>query len=143
MVFEIGDLPDGVPQSRLLELVGSLRPFCRGVAVELPPHLPSYGVYQGCGLHAISLPLSHGEARTMKRDIAKLCMIARSLNVKSVVYDVPSADILYAAREQGATAVSGSCAGAPRQESAPISRLRLSDMRRGGNGAQSGSMVAA
>jgi len=128
MVFEISDLPDGVPQSRLSELVGSLRPFCRGVAVELPLRLPSYSAYQGCGLYAVSLSLSSGELQSMKRDLAKFRMIARSLSVKSVVYDIPGLDVVQAAREQGVTAISGACVGEPMPEPAPISRLRLSDM---------------
>lgn len=128
MFFEISDLPDGVPQSRLSELVGSLRPFCRGVAAELPPHLPSYSTYQGSGLHAVSLSLSPGDVWAMRRDIAKLSVIARSLRVKSVVYDVHGIEMLRAARDQGVTAISGSCVGAPLQEPAPISRLRLGDM---------------
>jgi len=143
MFFEISQLPEGVPQSRLLDLVGSLRPFCRGVAAELPSHLPSYSAYQGCGLHAISLPLLHGEVGTMTRDIAKLGMIARSLNVKSVIYDVPTVDLVLAAREHGVTAVASPCIGTTQREPSAISRLRLRDLQKERNDSRREGTVLA
>jgi len=130
LFFEIVDLPEGVPQSRLSELVGSLRPFCRGVTAELPPHLPSCSTYQGSGLHAVSLSLSaEGDSGT-RRDIAKLSLIARSLCVRSFVHGVTRMEMLHAARNHGVTAISGSCVGMPLLEPAPISRLHLNDMEK-------------
>ena len=58
LIFEVSDLPLGVPQSRLSELAGSLRPFCRGVAAHLPARLPNYGAYLEAGLQAIGLSFS-------------------------------------------------------------------------------------
>ena len=49
LVFEIGELPYGVPQSRISELTGTLRPFCRGVAIQFSAHIPGYGASKVSG----------------------------------------------------------------------------------------------
>lgn len=128
--FEIGEMPYGVPQSRLSELVGSLRPFCRGVTAYLPARIPSYAAYQGAGLSAIGLSLSTGLfANTeMGSEVFKLATAAQRLHLKSFVLDVPSCDMLLSAMRLKINAVSGPLIGKPTPTPEPVRRLSLTDI---------------
>ncbi|HTT99066.1 MAG TPA: hypothetical protein VMF58_13530 [Rhizomicrobium sp.] len=128
--FEIGELPYGVPQSRLSELVSSLRPFCRGVTAYLPARIPSYAAYQGAGLSAIGLSLSAGVlANTdMSSEVFKLATSAQRLNLKSFVLDVPNCEMLLLAQRLKVSAASGQMIGHPMTLPEPVKRLALCDI---------------
>ena len=128
--FEIGEMPYGVPQSRLSELVGSLRPFCRGVAAYLPARIPSYAAYQGAGLSAIGLSLSAGIlANTeMGSEVFKLATAAQRLQLRSFVLDVPNCDMLLSAHRQKVNAMSGHMFGKPIPIPEPVKRLPLAEI---------------
>ena len=130
LLFEIDDLPYGVPQSRLSELVGSLRPFCRGVAAQLPARIPSYGAYQGAGLYAIGLslaPSTFGSAE-MGSEAFKLCAAAKRLHIRSFVLDVPNLETLRTVHGLGVNIVSSPLLGRPLDAPAPIRRLLAQDI---------------
>ncbi len=125
LVFEISDLPYGVPQSRLFELVGILRPFCRAVAGLLPARISSFGTYHGAGLQAIGLSMTaNGAALTeMDSEVFKLCAAAKRLQVMSFVWDAVTKGAVIRARGQGANFISGPIIGHPVGEPVPIRRL--------------------
>ena len=128
--FEIGEMPYGVPQSRLSELVGSLRPFCRGVTAYLPAHIPSYAAYQGAGLSAIGLSLSAGIAANtdMGSEVFKLASAAQRLHLKSFVLDVPNCDMLLSAHRLKVNALSGYMIGQSVPVPEPVRRLPLTEI---------------
>lgn len=128
--FEIGEMPYGVPQSRLSELVGSLRPFCRGVMAYLPARIPSYAAYQGAGLSAIGLSLSAGIlANTeMGSEVFKLATAAQRLHLKSFVLDIPNCDMLLSAHRLKVNTMSGSMIGRPTAQPDPVRRLPLTEI---------------
>lgn len=128
--FEIGEMPYGVPQSRLSELVGSLRPFCRGVTAYLPARIPSYAAYQGAGLSAIGLSFSAGlVANTdMSSEVFKLATAAQRLHLKSFMLDVPNCDMLLSAHRLNVNAISGHMIGRPMPMPEPVRRLPLVDI---------------
>jgi hypothetical protein len=130
LVFEIGDLPYGVPQSRISELAGSLRPFCRGVAVQFSAHIPGYSAYQGAGLHAIGLSLAPGHVGIGEADdeVFKLCVAAKRLHVRTFVLDVPSLQTLRTVHGLGVHALSSPAIGPPLNAPAPIRRLSAQDI---------------
>jgi hypothetical protein len=130
LMFEIGDLPYGVPHSRLTELIASLRPFCRGVAALLPARVPSYGAYQGAGLYAIGLSLAPGQvsAAEMGSEARKLCAAAKHLHVRSFVLDVPDLEMLRIVCDLGANALSSPMTGLPLDQPAPLRRLSARDI---------------
>jgi len=130
LLFEISDMPYGVPQSRLSELVGSLRPFCRGVSAILPARIPSYSAYQGANLFAIGLSLAPHDVGTteMESEIFKLNAAAKRLHMKSIILEAPNLEVLLAARGHGADLISGPLIGSPILEPTPIRRLSLDDI---------------
>lgn len=130
LLFEIADLPYGVPQSRLAELIGALRPFCRGVSAQLSAHIPSYGAYQGAGLHAIGLSLAPGYVSAMDAgaEMSRLCAAAKRLHIRSFVLDVSGRDALRTAHSLGISALSSSIVGLPLDKPAPMRRLFAKDI---------------
>jgi len=127
LIFEISDLPHGVPQSRLSELVGSLRPFCRGVMAQLPARTANYGAYDAIGLYAIGLNLSSPDAAgtEMESEIFKLCNAARKQRILSFILDVPSGELIKVARAMGANLLSSPLIGAPAGQPGFVARLSM------------------
>jgi hypothetical protein len=130
LIFEISDLPHGVPQSRMSDLVGSLRPFCRGVVALLPAGTANYGAYAGAGLYAIGLSFAGGEVGGMElgSELFKLCLAAKKQRIMSFALDVPGDDLLQAARAEGVNLLSSPLIGSPQDMPAAISRLLACDI---------------
>jgi hypothetical protein len=57
VVFELTDLPVGVPQSRLSALAAMLKPFGRGVIAVARPNRSELLAFHGCGLQGLALDL--------------------------------------------------------------------------------------
>ncbi len=130
LIFEMSELPLGVPQSRLSELAGALRPFCRGVAAQLPARIPNYGASLGAGLYAIGLSFSASglSGTDMDSELFKLSLAAKRQRVKSFVFDVPNHDLLRSLRELGMTYLSSSLVGEALDAPMPVKRLLLQDI---------------
>jgi hypothetical protein len=131
LIFEICNLPQGVPQSRLSELVGSLRPFCRGVAAQLPMGISSYSAYLGTGLQAIGMSVAGSAALEMGNEITRLSMAVKKQQVMTFVLDVPRGEVLQAARALGIHLLSSPLIGDSMAEPAPIRRLSAQNILRG------------
>jgi hypothetical protein len=123
LIFEICNLPQGVPQSRLSELVGSLRPFCRGVAAQLPMGISSYSAYLGTGLQAIGISVAGSAVAEMGNEIMRLSLAVKKQQVMTFVLDVPRGEVLQAARALGIHLLSSPLIGPPMADPAPIRRL--------------------
>jgi hypothetical protein len=128
--FEISDLPHGVPQSRLSELVGSLNPFCRGVAAQLPARIANYGAYLGVGLRAIGLSLGsfRKNGAEMGGELIRLSEAAKKQRVMSFAFDVPTGESLVWARNLGINLLSGSAIGSALGAPAQVKRLPMRDI---------------
>jgi hypothetical protein len=53
LIFELVELPEGIVQSRLHDLVATLRPYSRAVIARLPLTQRSLGSFRLAGLHAV------------------------------------------------------------------------------------------
>jgi hypothetical protein len=125
LIFEICDLPFGVPQSRLSELAGSLRPFCRSVMAQLPARTANYGAYLGAGLHAIGLSFAASTGEEMLSETFKLGIAAERQHVMSFLLDVPNEELLLSARDRGITLLSSPLIGGAAAQPGPVKRLTL------------------
>lgn len=130
LVFEISDLPYGVPQSRLFDLMSALKPYCRGMVAQLPARIANYGAYLGAGLQAIGLSLLAGGAGSteMESEIFKLTAAARRQHIMCFVFDIPNEDLLEAARDLGVHMLSSPLIGLPLEAPAPVRRLFARDI---------------
>lgn len=129
--LEISDLPEGVPESRLGELIAVLRPFCRSVAIHLPGNVLSYGTYHIAGLQGIGISLSPDRAGIPDplAEIAKLSNAAKRLRIRSFVTDLQNPELLDFAVENGICAVSGQLIGEPKPNPDQARRLSLDEIR--------------
>jgi hypothetical protein len=139
LIFEIVELPQGVPQSRLSELAGSLRPFCRIVAAQIPLHTANCSVYLGAGLQAIGISVADNGSAEMGNEIIRLSHALKKQQIMTYVLDVPRKEILQAARALGIHLLSSPLIGGPVADPAPISRLSADNVFR----VASASRVAA
>jgi len=123
--FEITELPHGVPQSRLSDLVIALAPFCRGVWAHLPPRVSGYGAFQCKGLTAVGIslaPANIGPAE-IGGEVFKLCAVAQRLHLRPFVTEVAHHETLAVIRGLGAHLVSGPVIGAPQDRPSGVYRL--------------------
>lgn len=58
LILELDGMPEGTPQSRLLDVVAVLKPFCRGLLVRLPWDFRQFGRLAGNGLIGVGFDLS-------------------------------------------------------------------------------------
>ncbi len=131
LLFEFSELPHGVPQSRLCELVGSLRPFARGVIAQVPRDFIGPSAYVGTGLSAIGLSaVQFSGAGNLARDVAKLSSAAQRLHMKTFVLDIPNVEALQTVCSLGVDIVAGASVGAPLDAPAPVRRFRASGVQR-------------
>jgi len=130
VVFEISDLPYGVPQSRLFDLINALKPYCRGIVAQLPARIANYGAYLGAGLQAIGLSLLAGgvSGTEMDSEIFKLCAAAKRQHIMCFVFDIPSEELLQAACQRGVNFLSSPLIGVPLETPVPARRLFARDI---------------
>ncbi|MDR3528211.1 MAG: hypothetical protein P4L57_13130 [Rhizomicrobium sp.] len=90
ITFMIFDVPPGVAQTRLANMVGALSPFGRGTVATISPSLRAYGAYQGIGLKAVGFNLEEFSAATpfCQNDAEQLAHFARRANLGTFLYAV-------------------------------------------------------
>jgi hypothetical protein len=68
LVLEVDRLPRGAPQSRIVECVSALRPFCRSVFVRIQPELRRLAPVAGAGAGAVGFasPRQMDDAQCMR-----------------------------------------------------------------------------
>ncbi len=128
LIFEICDMPQGVPQSRLSELVSWLRPFCRITAAQLPARAVNLTAYLGAGLQALGLSVAGATAAETGDEIARLSHAAKKQQILTFVLDVPGWEFMHMARASGIHLLSGPSIGGPMSDPAPIRRLSASSI---------------
>jgi hypothetical protein len=131
LIFEICGLPHGVPQSRLSEMAGSLRPFCRAVSATVPNGTLNYGAYLGAGLQAIGLAVPQVDGTDVSADVMRLSVAARKQHIVSYLLDVPQHELLQSAISVGINLLSSPLIGRACNELASIRRLNAQDVFQG------------
>ncbi|HWA03341.1 MAG TPA: hypothetical protein VG819_07410 [Rhizomicrobium sp.] len=132
LVFEIGDLPVGVPQSRLNDLVTTIRPFARGIAAEVALRNPTLVMYQGIGLYAIGLNLSGPPDSLTRVEIERLAINARRFGISAFLSEVSNTPLIEFARECGVQWMSGPAILKSVEQPGPMIRLHASEVLRRG-----------
>lgn len=123
LVFEIGELPVGVPQSRLSELVTTVRAFGRAVTAEAALRNPTLTMYQGIGLQAIGLNLARQQDSLTRIEIERLAASAKRFGMLAFLSEIPNAALVEFARSQGVQWLSGPAIARARPEPGPMFRL--------------------
>ena len=124
MVFEITDLPRGVPQSRMSDLVCAIRPFCRAVTIDLALGQIDHVNYANVEHQGISVALSSPIAPPGIHDeIAKLGAITQRQGLRSMVTGILTPDLAHTARRAGVNHIGGAFIGPNVEIPQPMRRL--------------------
>jgi hypothetical protein len=125
LTFEISDMPQGVPHSRINELVTAIKPFCKAVFAQVPYGGGGYTAFQAAGLNAIgmALPRYGRTASEMREEMYRPATASRKLAMISYLLDVERLDLVAICCDAGINFISGPVIGAPRAVPAHMSRL--------------------
>lgn len=121
LIFELVNLPEGVPQSRLIELTGMLRPTARAVIARFPLARKSFAACRAAGLHAVGADIFHAEEdeAVLIRKMDQFVEAASHEGLKTYVHGIRTVSLGTAAITSGFDYVDGyaltSIAYAPRQ----------------------------
>jgi hypothetical protein len=124
LLFEVAQIPLGIPQSRLSELVSALRPFSRGIFAQVPAGTLDYGAFQSVGLQAIGLSLlSPARVVTARDEVEKLASAAHRMRLSSFVVGADTLDQVEFAHSLGIDFICGQPVGTTIHEPRGMYRL--------------------
>lgn len=109
LVFELVGLPEGVPQVRLVELVGMLRPLARAVIARFMMDRKSFDLCRSAGLHAVGVDIHYcreDEASVM-RQFNRFAEAANKERLKTYVHGIHTISLNTAAIAAGFDYVDG------------------------------------
>jgi len=124
LVFKIAQMPVGVPHSRLVDLVGSFRSFCRSVVAQTRADMLEQSLYEGAGLASLGFSLARMKTEIPRREMQRLSALGRRLGIGTFLDGVGTADELGAAIDAGVQWLSGPAIAPALPEPKPMSRLR-------------------
>lgn len=123
LVFKIEDIPVGAPQSRIVELVTALVPFCRAVIAKVPWRERRLDIYRVIGLKAVGLGLDRVPQCVAVSEIERLCRYAARNRLVVFLDDVADTGILQLAMASGVQWLSGPSVAPAVLEPGPLVRL--------------------
>ena len=132
LVIEIADVPDGVPQSRLHDLVSPLRPLCRGMTARVRLETPDLSGFGGSLLHAVGCSIAtHRSAElTIIQQMGRFARVAEKAGVACFVHGIPSVSLTAAAVGAGFRYVDGSAVAKLVDRPDRVSAFNLHDFYR-------------
>jgi|GEM_PF-1655070 len=109
LTFVIYDVPPGVAQTRLANMVTTLRPFGRGVLATINPTSRAYSAYQGIGLRGVGFNLREftPQAPFCQNDAEQLAQFGRRSNLTTFLWDVRDKNVLKYAQDASIQNLSG------------------------------------
>jgi hypothetical protein len=121
--FTLTGVPQGVAQTRLNNLVNTLRPFGRTMSATAAPGTRDYAPYQGLGLRAIGLHTDECPNGLRKGDAMQLARAAKVLKLGTFLYGVNQLNMLKIAHAAEIQQLAGPAIAPPSEEPHKMSRL--------------------
>jgi hypothetical protein len=130
LILEIVDLPEGLPQSRLTEMVSMLAPHCRAVLARAPSEMSDLRSWRGCGLSGATLDCDHLDPadKTAHLRLGSFARRATEAKLSCVGYSLPSRALIMAAWAAGFTHVGGPMLSAEVGDPGTVRRLSHLDL---------------
>jgi len=124
-IFDLVGGSDGFPQSRLIEILPSLKPMSRAVTLRMPiASSHSFGRFAHVGLHALSAEAPTGREENAIGDIEKFVIAAEKAHLLTYLHGIRTGSLALAAVGAGFSFIDGSTIGSA--ESNPKDALRFS-----------------
>lgn len=130
LTFVIYDVPPGVAQTRLANMITTLRPFGRGVLATINPTSRAYPAYQGIGLRGVGFNLREftPQAPFCQNDAEQLAQFGRRSNLTSFLWEVRDKNVLKYAQDANIQNLSGPAVAAACAEPKGMLRLTWSEV---------------
>lgn len=132
LMFEFCGLPEGAPQSRVLDIVSALKPYCRAVYLRVKPGFRNIAMLAQSGVAGVGFALSPfnnaegGLASTkVMGDFARDC--ARN-NLRSYVHGLTQRSQVQAALSAGIDYIDGPAVDRPTDLPGPMRRFNLDEI---------------
>jgi hypothetical protein len=125
IAIQITDVPEGVPQTRLGDLVTVVKPYARAVMCRAPRACRNYAPFQGTGLQAIGLDVSRPKLSPQETDaeIGKFAAAAKRIPIPTYLTGVADSAVLKSARQAGAHFLLGPAIAPLTAQPRPVMRL--------------------
>ena len=109
LIFELVELPEGAPQSRLADLVSMLKPYGRAVIARFALTRGVFGSFRVAGLHAVGVDIYYSQEReaTMMRQMEKFVAAANKEFLRTFIHGVRTISLNTAAITAGFDYVDG------------------------------------
>jgi len=130
LMFEIVGLPDATPQSRVAEIVATLRPHARSILARLERGAVRFGHIAGTGVHAVGIDAAQygvPEERLMPA-MNDFAAAAKEVGLKSYIHGLPSLSLTTAALGAGFDYIHSHAVHAPLEEPDYVRRFEFMDL---------------
>jgi len=129
LVIELVGLPDGIPLTRLSDVIAGLKQNARAVIAQCPVQHRQFGTFRDaglkvCGVEMIGRPSD--ETRSIEL-LSRFAANAERAGMQSYLHGTPSSSIVVAALAAGFTYISGAPIGAAVEDLKAVERYTLSD----------------
>jgi len=127
IIFEIVELPDSVPQGRLIELVSILRPHGRAIMAQFSLDHSNFSGYASSGLHAVGFNLysRHEREPAIMKKMDVFIESAKKNNLKTYILGLRSLSLYTAAVTEGFDYISGHVLTSVSKKAENFSEFRL------------------
>jgi len=130
LILELDGLPEGVPNSRVLEIISVLRPFCRVVNVRVAPEFKRFEVFSGSQIGGVGFSLSGLPLRDSQRIsmMDRFVGDATRVGLRCYVHGLNTRAQALAAATAGFEWVNGAAVGEPSNDLGQMRRFQIADL---------------
>lgn len=109
IIFEVVGLPDGVPDSRVVDVLSPLKPLSRSVLARFSIEHRDFMGYHGAGIHAVGIDLygSEDKEKPLMKAMEKFVVAANKSYLKTYVHGVRTLSLNTAAVSCGFDYIDG------------------------------------
>jgi hypothetical protein len=132
LVIEIVDVPDGVPPSRIFDIVSALRSHCRGVSARVRIENADLGAFAGAHVHAVGCDIGSNRASelVLMQQLSRFSRAAEKVGVASFVHGLRSISLTGAAVGAGYRYIDGEGVAKLVQRPERVTLFNLGDLYR-------------
>ena len=128
LVLEMYGVPGDISRTRLLDLAGMLRPFCRSILLAADPQAHGIVHARECGVHGVSFDLSGGSCPGFSGNFDRTCRALEQTGTRVAIVGIRSIGQARAAAAAGATYLGGPRIGPPAEVPANMVRYDWNDL---------------
>lgn len=130
IIIEITNLPEGIPQPRLLEFVTALKPISRTVIARFSPEHRDFSACRGLGLHAVGMDVYNtpGDEAELMRQMNVFSQQAHQFQLKTYVEGVRSLSLFTAAMTSGYDYIAGYAVSGVMESADEIQAFKLDSL---------------